>query len=319
MLLGRSDTCNARAMARSALADTDMQLGNEPGRVVALIGEMSGKYPSGNSVLVSGTEESILIDPSLTVHDRGGVPGQVDRMLVSHAHEDHIAGCSIFPNAKLHSHHDDLLGLHSVEGVLTLYGFAEPLRSEWPTTLIEEFHYVPREDATGFSDGYRFELGTIAVEVVHLPGHTRGHSGFLIEPDGVLFVADIDLTGFGPYYGDHWSDLEDFERSIAHVGEIDAKHYVTFHHKGVVSNRAEFLTQLNAFQSVIDNRDIRLLTFLREPKTMDDIVGDHFIYRPGSAPVFAEHVERRSMTMHLARQLRLGAVTEIEPGLFRAA
>ena len=26
--------------------------------------------------------------------------------------------------------------------------------------------------------------------------------------------GDIDLTGFGPYYGDAWSDLADFERSF---------------------------------------------------------------------------------------------------------
>ena len=318
MLLEPEATCHARAMTRFALLDTDLELGQAPGRILALMGDMNGKYPSGNSVLVTGTEESILIDPSLTVHERGGAPGRVDRMLVSHAHEDHMAGCSRFPDTPLHAHHDDLLGLHSVEGVLQVYGFAEPWRSEWKKTLVEEFHYVAREDATGFGDGHRFDLGGTSVEVVHLPGHTRGHSGFLIEPDGVLFVADIDLTGFGPYYGDHWSDLEDFERSIARVGEIDAKHYVTFHHKGVVSNRGEFLEQLGAFQDVIDRRDARLLEFLREPKTMDDIVADHFIYRPGSAPVFAEHVERRSMTMHLARQLRLGTVTEIEPELFRA-
>ena len=31
---------------------------------------------------------------------------------------------------------------------------------------------------------------------------------------GVFFLSDIDLTGFGPYYGDVWSDLEDFEASL---------------------------------------------------------------------------------------------------------
>lgn len=280
---------------------------------------MNGKYPSGNSVLVAGTEESVLIDPSLTIHNRGGVPGRVDRMLVSHAHEDHMAGCSMFPDARLHAHNDDLLGLHSLEGVLTVYGFEEPLRSQWAQTMVEEFHYVGRQDASGFTDGHRFELGGISIEVVHLPGHTRGHSGFLIEPDGVLFVADIDLTGFGPYYGDHWSDLEDFERSIGRVADIDAKHYVTFHHKGIVSDRREFLEQLRSFREVIEKRDLRLLEFLGEPKTMDDIVGDHFVYRPGSAPVFAEQVERRSMTMHLVRQMRLGSVIEVEPGRYRRA
>ena len=65
---------------------------------------------------------------------------------------------------------------------------------------------------------------------MHLPGHTRGHSGFRM--DGVFFLSDIDLTGFGPYYGDVWSDLEDFEASLAKVRDEEADFYVTFHHKG---------------------------------------------------------------------------------------
>ena len=40
--------------------------------------------------------------------------------------------------------------------------------------------------------------------------------------DGVFFLSDIDLTGFGPYYGDVWSDLEDFEASLAKVRDEEA-------------------------------------------------------------------------------------------------
>jgi hydroxyacylglutathione hydrolase len=299
--------------------ETDLQLGTGPGRVIALVGALSGKYPSGNSVLVAGSEESLLIDPSISVAERGGVPGRVDRMLVSHAHEDHLAGCATFPDAPVHAHHDDLLGLQSVDGMLTVYGFEEPLRSTWAKTLLDDFHYVDRPDAVGFANEHRFDLGgTMNVTVVHLPGHTRGHCGFMIEPDGVFFVADIDLTGFGPYYGDHWSDLEDFERSIDQVATIEAKHYVTFHHKGVVSTRSEFLGQLDTFRSVITARDARLVSFLSEPRTLDDIAKANFIYRPGSAPTFAEAVERRSMSMHLTRLLRNGVAAEIESGLFRS-
>jgi glyoxylase-like metal-dependent hydrolase (beta-lactamase superfamily II) len=301
-----------------AALETDQQLGTSPGRVIALVGALSGKYPSGNSVLVAGPEESLLIDPSISVAERGGVPGHVDRMLVSHAHEDHLAGCATFPGALVHAHHDDLLGLQSVDGMLTVYGFEEPLRTSWTQTLVNDFHYAARPDATGFSDGHKFDLGGgMSVTVVHLPGHTRGHCGFLIEPDGVFFVADIDLTGFGPYYGDHWSDLEDFERSIDHVATIDARHYVTFHHKGIISTRTDFLDQLRTFRSVIETRDQRLIAFLAEPHTLTEIASANFIYRPGSAPTFAEAVERRSMSMHLDRLRRNEVVTETEPGLFR--
>ena len=37
------------------------------GSVTVLFGESGGKYPDGNSLLVRGSEESALIDPSLGV------------------------------------------------------------------------------------------------------------------------------------------------------------------------------------------------------------------------------------------------------------
>ena len=39
----------------------------------------------------------------------------------------------------------------------------------------------------------------------------------------MLYLGDIDLSSFGPYYGDAWSDLEDFERSLALVRAIEAR------------------------------------------------------------------------------------------------
>ncbi len=104
--------------------------------------------------------------------------------------------------------------MRSIDAFLDVYGMPEPVRSTWRQQVLDQFHYTERADATPFSHGDRYDLGGVTVTVVHLPGHTRGHSGFLVEPDGVLYVADIDLSSFGPYYGDHWSDLEDFERSM---------------------------------------------------------------------------------------------------------
>ena len=313
---GRRSSAHTWTMATTLLLDTDIRLG----RSTALMGADNGKYPYGNSLHVRGNEESVLIDPSLSIAERGGVPGKVDRMLVSHAHEDHMAGVSTFPDAKLSAHTDDLLALHSLEGFMEVYGMPPEIEETWRPEMIETFHYRERADATGFTDGQTFDLGGgVRIEVVHLPGHTKGHSGFLIEPDGVFFVADIDLTSFGPYYGDHWSDLEDFERAIARCREIEAKHYVTFHHKGIVDGHAEFVRQLDRFASVIGDREAKLLTFLAEPRTMADIVTHRFVYRPGVQLAFADHVERTSMAMHITRLLRDGGVIEPEPGTFRAA
>jgi hypothetical protein len=133
----------------------------------------------------------------------------------------------------------------------------------------------------------------------------------------VFFLSDIDLTGFGPYYGDAWSDLEDFESSLATVRDEDADWYVTFHHKGVIEGRAEFLRLLDAFAEVIPRRHAAMLDFLAEPRTVDEMVAHRFVYRPHVTLGFVEMVERRTAELHLQRMLARGEAAEVEPGRFQ--
>ena len=286
------------------------------GAVSVLTGSGNGAYPSGNSLLVRGAGEAVVIDPSVAVVDRGGVPAAVDAVINSHSHEDHLAGNGLFAGARVHVHLEDLPGVRSVEGLMDVYGLVGRARDDFTRTVIDEFHFAPRPDAVGFADGHVFDLGGVTVEAVHLPGHTRGHSGFRIS-GGVFFLSDIDLTGFGPYYGDAWSDLEDFEASLRQVRNEEADHYVTFHHKGVIEGRATFVRMVDDFASVIDRRHQAMLGFLAEPRTLEDMVAHRFVYRPHVESVFVDSVERRSASLHLERMLRRGEAVEIESGRFR--
>jgi glyoxylase-like metal-dependent hydrolase (beta-lactamase superfamily II) len=284
--------------------------------VSVLVGDANGAYPSGNTLLVRGAGESVVIDPSVTVVARGGTPVPVDAVINSHSHEDHMAGNGSFPDARLHIHDEDLPGAQSMEGLMAVYGLKGDARDAFERVILDEFHYVPRPDAHGFTDGHVFDLGGgVTVEAVHLPGHTRGHSGFRM--DGVFFLSDIDLTGFGPYYGDVWSDLEDFEASLAKVRDEEADFYVTFHHKGVIEGRETFVEMVDAFTSVIGRRHDAMLEFLREPHTIDEMREHRFIYRPHVEMAFVESVERRSAELHVQRMLRRGEAIEVEPGRFQ--
>lgn len=289
------------------------------GATTVLFGKDRGKYPQGNSLLVQGRHETVLIDPSLGVLPRAGRLPPVDRVVNSHCHEDHVAGNHLFPDVPWHLHEADLPGMRSLDDFMAIYGFDDPaVERAFRPVVTEQFHYVPRPDALPFRDGDVFDLGGgVRIRVVHTPGHTRGHSALHVEPDDVLYLGDIDLSSFGPYYGDAWSDLEDFERSLARVADFPARHYATFHHVGVV-DRDTFRARMARFRDVIRDREARLLAFLTEPRSLDDVARHRFVYRPGDAVLFAEPVERRSMGQHLARLVRDGRVRELERGRFQA-
>jgi glyoxylase-like metal-dependent hydrolase (beta-lactamase superfamily II) len=293
----------------------------EIGPVTVLFGNEGGKYPDGNALLVRGTEETVLIDPSLGVVARRGRLPKIDRVFNSHCHEDHIAGNHLFPDARWYVHEADALGFRSIDDFMDIYGFPQDIAAGWRQTCLEQFHYTPREDVRTFVDGDVFDLGDVTIRVVHAPGHTRGHSVLLVEwGDGgaserIAYLGDIELTGFGPYYGDAWSSLEDFERSLVKVREIEAAWYATFHHIGVLDPQ-HFQERLDRFETKIVEREAALLEFLEQPHTIDDIVAHRFVYRPGPTAPFIDSVERRSMGMHIKRLLAQDRLEEPEPGLY---
>ena len=296
-------------------ADDELRLTEH---VSVLVGTDNGKYPSGNSLVVRGDGEAVIIDPSVDVVVRGGAPVRVVAIFNSHSHEDHLPGNGFFTDAKVHIHDDDLPGARSLDGLMDVYGLTGATRDAFARQIVEEFHYAARPDAEGFVDGHVWDLGRTQVEAVHLPGHTRGHSGFRIS-DGVFFLSDIDLTGFGPYYGDAWSDLEQFEASLDQVRHEEADYYVTFHHKGVIEGRERFLELLDDFRAVIPRRHGEMLAYLAEPRSLDEMVARRFVYRPHVQHVFADSVEHRCAAMHVQRMLVRGEATEVEPGRFQAS
>lgn len=284
--------------------------------VSVLVGTDNGKYPTGNSVLVRGAAEAVIIDPSITVVERGGVPVRVDAVVNSHSHEDHMPGNGLFLDSRVHVHHDDLPGVASIEGLMDVYGLQGEPRAKFTAEVLEEFNFTPRPDAEGFGDGHVFDLGGVKVEAMHLPGHTRGHSGFAID-GGVFFLSDIDLTGFGPYYGDVWSDLDQFDESLRLVRDVEADWYVTFHHKGVISGREKFIELLDGFHAVIERRHQAMLEYLAEPHSLEEMMVHRFVYRPHVDITFGASVEHRTAELHVARMLSRGEVVEVEPGKFQ--
>lgn len=291
------------------------------GRVSVFFGEKSGKYPDGNQILIRGTDTRAALDTPIVANHIGPEFDATELVVMGHVHEDHMAGLHRLPGAAVHVHEADLPALQSWEGMLASFGMTDPAVIDGMLQKFRrDFFYAPRPDAQGYVDGASWALGRTCIRAFHMPGHTAGHTVLLIEPEGVAFIGDIDLTGFGPYYGDAGSSLRDFRRSLARLPEIPAKVWVTSHHRGVYTEREKFLRDLAAFTAKLDERAQRLLALLREsPKTLAQLAEHRLLYPPGFESPWVADAERRTITRHLEELLAEGRVQVDGQGVYRPA
>lgn len=271
------------------------------GPVAVHLGEKSGKYPDGNQVIVHGGDMRVAFDTPLVANRIGAGFDDVDLVILGHAHEDHMAGLHRVPRARVQAHAADLEAVRSWAGMCAHYGYAGDVLAGVREMVDREFHYFPRPDATGYEDGTVWDLGGgVRIRAHHLPGHTSGHCALVEESVGVAFIGDIDLTGFGPYYGDATSSLAAFRKSLVRVAEIEARVWVTSHHRAVITDRERFLADLSRFAAKLDERSDVLLGYLRDgPQTLDQLVARRLLYPPGFSLPYVESAERNSIRMHL--------------------
>ena len=291
------------------------------GPVAVHLGEKSGKYPDGNQVIVEGGDQRVAFDTPLVANRIGPDFDNVDMVILGHVHEDHMTGLHRVPQAAVQVHHADLAAAQSWAGLSAHFGYPAAVLAPMHDKLRAEFFYHPRPDATGYDDGAVWQLGGgVSVRAQHLPGHTAGHCALIEQSQGVAFIGDIDLSGFGPYYGDATSNLADFRRSLAAVATLDAQVWVTSHHRAVITDRAAFLDQLAAFTAKLDEREARLLAMLAPgPQTMDDLVRQRLLYPPEHDALWVGFVERRSIQMHLDELLADGRVRQQDDGRWATA
>jgi len=291
------------------------------GPVAVHLGAKSGKYPDGNQVIVQGADMRVAFDTPLVANRIGPDFDGVDLVILGHVHEDHMAGLHRVPQAAVQVHQADLAAAQSWPGLGAHFGYPPEVLAPMHDKLRAEFFYAPRPDATAYADGAVWPLGGGAsVRAQHLPGHTAGHCALIEQSQGVAFIGDIDLSGFGPYYGDATSNLADFRRSLAAVATLDARVWVTSHHRAVITDRADFLAQLAAFTARLDEREAKLLAMLAAgPQTLEQLARQRLLYPPEHDALWVDVVEQRSIGMHLDELLAQGRVRQVDDGRWALA
>jgi len=126
----------------------------------------------------------------------GSAPSDVTRLLLTHAHPDHVGGA-----AHVAERTGLGIGVHTDEADHVRTGTGPPqvpvgVLGRLLHLVMPEAKAAPVAVAAELHDG---ELLPVAggLRVVHMPGHSPGHAGFLHEPSGVLVTGDAIMNPVG--------------------------------------------------------------------------------------------------------------------------
>ncbi|MBI4642580.1 MAG: MBL fold metallo-hydrolase [Deltaproteobacteria bacterium] len=277
-------------------------------------GKKGGRYPYCHSLVIDG-EETWVVDPA---GDKDYLrhlaqTRRVTGVFISHFHEDHQKYNYLFPQARFYVPAPEAEAFRSLEAAFALMGLDDPqAREYWGEIMVKDFNFRPLENLVPYEPGQRFQQGKIVLEIVPAPGHTLGHSCFYFPGQEALFLADVDLTPFGPWYGDKTSSLEDFEATLERLAGFKARTYITAHEQGVFSEE-EFQAALPAYRQTIAAREDRLLELLQTPKTVKQLADRHFFYgKPKDPPFIYHHIETQMLAKHLERLLTQARVSHTD-------
>lgn len=280
------------------------------GPVRFLPGPNNGKYPYCHSVFIEGA--GILIDPS---SDRQRLEAlrnthDVNAVWLSHWHEDHFMHLDLFEDVPLAMHAADAPFLENMETFLDGYGIEDTdAREAWKPLLEEIFHFRPRQPDMLLEEKEGLSIGDVTIDILHTPGHTPGHLCVFFHEPEVLFLADYDLTAFGPWYGDRLSSIAETEASVRRLQGLPARVWLTCHETGVFEAAPPPLW--DRYLDVIRRRRADLLALLAKPRSMSDIVDAWIVYkRPREPLAFYRHAEQSLMEKHLEELMTAGRVVQ---------
>jgi len=276
-----------------------------------------GKYPQSNSVLIDDDLRTI-IDPACDEEKLVSIRRQrpIELIINSHGHEDHILYNYLFPAAQLWVHELDAAVFKDMD---TFSGqffppdeVDEKTKADWSQFLTEVVKLQPREPDRLLEDGEILDFGHTRARVLHTPGHTAGHLSFHFMEEKVIFLADLDLVKFGPYYGDNASSIDDTIKSLQRLAKIEADVYLVSHGKVPILDGDP--AHIERYLQVIHQREEKLLDFLASgPKTIQEITDHGIIYgghKLSNGAWDLSKSEKSMMQKHVDRLERDGRVKE---------
>jgi ribonuclease/clavin/mitogillin len=281
-------------------------------------------YPYSNSLYINDNIKTIIDAGAGGNAYQEIAPDHIELLLLSHYHFDHINGWPFFPRASVYTGKEEALVYSSPEEYFTHTGRfrwrelmgqdkTEKLRSpqDFPDDVPVRpgFQNIKLEGC--FSDKQQFNLGQNSIQALRLPGHTKGHYGFYIEEEGLLFSGDLDLAPQGPWYGGESSDVGDLLESIARIIAINPRILVTSHRRVFKKPEDNIIKAVLEYRDIVLEREDRILKVLKHPATLDGIVSAIGDFPGLGRSQYATFYAKMMTHKHLEHMIKTGQVKKL--------
>jgi len=259
-------------------------------------GEDQSRYPYCRSLFIDD-DITALIDPGAGVRPLTQLKRRhhVDMVFNTHFHFDHIACNYLFDTSRILINDKEAPLLRDRREIPRVIGIEEVYGKGWADGWLERIAdpatekspYSPQNNhewwlSTGRVDGeYHWgevlDFGKVRMHIMGAPGHSGGFSCMHFPRYGAIYVADLDLTPFGPWYGNTSGDIDQFIASCRTIEGVDAEYFITGHEMGVLG-REEFRAGMDRYLAVIDERDKKILSLLSSPLSLEEVTRLGLIY-----------------------------------------
>lgn len=244
--------------------------------------------------VIQGSPNTLVYDNRVVI-DQGwknsNLEINAEVQIATHGHSDHIAG--LFKKAKVkYLPREDYWSLTLMGRRAMIYGFSSKDNPYFT------FDYI-KEDLNE-------ELHDTEIQKIYLPGHTPGHTIYII--DNVLYAGDAFfgqkvLENFGvPFYTDFWKALE----SLYKLKEIlKSVEYVVISHGPVYTNKKK-MEELIDFNISFDEK---LIQKVKDIISVGELTAEEVAYRLSGnkdvSNILLNSVTIRSILFGVAKNVRV--------------
>lgn len=310
-------------MHRDMLSSPGIRMMPVTDTIFVIQGNNRSRSPFSNAVCVLDRTR-LLMDTGcgLDIIRHIGSAATIDSVILSHSHPDHTSGTWLLKEI---CNPDVAVPCQGSDSIAR----ADKLASRFVSRDLEDLWKKAYLPVTGFRDftftseyrdGSEFSTGKNRFIALHTPGHLQDHY-CLWEPDEKILVGfDIDLSPFGPWYGNPESDMELFAKSLEQIGRLPVEIYISSHARPV--KPPHFIKRLKAYVSALHDRDASILAIIPKDSRIgiEEIVDASPIYcidyrlHPDRILRFGE---TQMITKHVRHLIDMGRITEDEHGRYR--